>query len=551
MTLLLPSSRPAGFWAAIGVSIHRCALLLAVGGGIGGFTALALYVTKTAYVALLPIGVTLILPALFIRNVRLYWFALFLLSLQFTISKNLNDGMAVLDRLKIDYTIENFTFFINGSDVVLLVMLVLWANDVMFHGKTLRFPRVTWLAVAYIGIGIVSAVGAPSPYLGMVDVSRQVRYLIVFLFAVNCLDTKDALRTLVVVGVVILVTQAAVTTLRFETGYMTPLVFGESHQDVEQIKRYLAVDRTEEGSAIRAFGTLGSPGTMLRLCLLVIPFALLLCARNPMFRMRWLFASLTALGLLGLLLTFTRVYYITTSFQIVLVFLIMIRDRMLKREEVVLLVLLAMAGLVAVTPKLYGQFTVREDSVSVRFLQYEAAMRMILDHPFLGVGLNNGIGEKQKYNQLTFHEQDPNTQFDKEQTHDMYLNMASEIGVVGTLLFCAFFARVALVAWRQSRHASDPAVKWAANALFVTFCSVALNAVMDPFNEYPVLTLLWLEAGITLNLARMGQPSRPAIHHAPGDAPLGPLAREGKRTDSTIVSPTASHPCVVPGAKIT
>jgi Tfp pilus assembly protein PilN len=83
--------------------------------------------------------------------------------------------------------------------------------------------------------------------------------------------------------------------------------------------------------------------------------------------------------------------------------------------------------------------------------------------------------------------------------------MASEIGVVGMLLFVGFFARVALVAWRQSRCASDPEIRLMANALVVVFCSVAVNGLMDPLQEYSVLMLLWLYAGISLNLPGMVQ----------------------------------------------
>ena len=44
-----------------------------------------------------------------------------------------------------------------------------------------------------------------------------------------------------------------------------------------------------------------------------------------------------------------------------------------------------------------------------------------------------------------------------------------------------------------------------ANALVVAFCGVAVNGLMDPLQEYQVLGLLWLYAGISLNLPRMAQ----------------------------------------------
>jgi hypothetical protein len=486
------------------------AFVLGAGVIVGAIVAFGLYATKSAYVGLLPLGLALLLPAFLVKNFRLYWFAVFLLSLQFLISKNLNDGLAVIEALKIDYTIWNFTFEVTASDLALLVLLAIWANDHLFHGRPFRVPRVTWLAVGYLAICLLSTLVAASPYLGFVELFRQIKLLIVFLFAVNCLDTKGAMRVLAIVGVVILVTQAAVTIARFTTGYMSPLTFGETYQDLAEVRQYLTVDRTDAESAIRAFGTLASPGSTLKLCMMVIPFALFLCVPNALFRMRALFTAATGFALLGLTLTFTRVYYITIAFQGALAFLIMIRERMLRRGQIVAVVLLGLAALVAVSPKLYEQFTVREDSVTVRLLQYEAATRMILDNPLLGVGLNNGTGEKSRYVDVTFNNLDPTTQFYLEPTHNLYLSLASEIGIVGALLFVAFFAHTAIVAWRQSRQSGDPEIRLVANALVVVLCGVAVAGLMDPLQEYPVLTLLWLYAGISLNLSRMAPPHGPA-----------------------------------------
>jgi hypothetical protein len=503
MTPLPPASNRRQSLGGNRVLLRRFLFLLCLGGGTGTLVALLLYVTKPALVATLPLALALVLSTALFKNYRLYWFAIFLLSLQFTITKNLNDGHAVVDELKIDYFIWSFTFEITATDLALLVLLAFWANDCLFHGKKMRFPPVTWLAVGYLGICLLSLVGAESPYLGFVELSRQIKFFIAYLYAVNCLDSKSALRVLAAVSVIILVTQAGMTVARFETGYMTPLAFGETNQDLEQIEQYLAVDRSDEGSAIRAYGTLGSPGATLHLCLLVIPFALFLSVPNAMFGMRFAFAALTAFGLLGLVLTFTRVYFITAPVQIVLAFLIMIRDRMLRREEVAMIVLLGLAGVAAASPKLYEQFTVRTDSVSVRFLQYEATAKMIVDNPFLGVGLNNSTGQMPKYADVTYNQYDSDTQYYLAGTHNMYLSLAADIGVFGALLFVAFFARVTFLAWRQSRHSTDPEIRLVANALVVAFCGVAVNGLMDPLQEYQVLALLWLYAGISLNLPGM------------------------------------------------
>jgi hypothetical protein len=501
--------------------------VLIAGVGIGALIAGLLYSSPSPlYAALLPIGVTLLLPTLFLKNFRLYWFAIFLLSLQFVASKNLNDGVAVMDALKIDYTIHVFTFEITATDLALLMLCIIWVNDRIFQKRPLIFPPVGWLAIAYLGLAALSILGARSSYLGVVEISRQLKFLLVFLFAANCLDSKGVFRVLAIVSVATIVIQGGMTVFRVKTGYYTPLVFGDYPQDIDEIKHYLMVDRYDPDSIVRGFGTLGSPGGTVRLSMLMIPFALFLCVPNPVFKRRFVIVVLTAFSLAGLALTFDRVYFITTAVQLILVFSIMLRDRMVKRDEAIAVVLVGLVAVAAISPKLYEQFTVRQDSRTVRLLQYEAAANMIIAHPFLGVGLNNTMDQKKDYLNISYNPGDPDTHFFTESTHNLYLSMASEIGIVAMLLFVTFFANATLVAWRQSRTSPDPEIKWAATALFVAFCSAAVNSMMDPLAETPVLTLLWLYAGLTLNLPRMA--AAPAIPASP--APRAAIGVRAERS---------------------
>lgn len=496
--------------------------MLLAGGGIGALTSLLLYSTTPTYVALLPLGGALLLPTLFLKNFRLYWLAVFLLSLQFTASKNLNDGRAVIDALNIgntdisgdrDYTIQHFTFEITATDLALLMLCIIWVNDRLFHNNMTCFPAAARLAVGYLSLALLSIVGARYPYLGLVEISRQLKFFLVFLFAVNCLDTKSVLRVLALVCVITLVVQAATTLLRVKTGYYTPIVFGDFPQDIDEIRHYLMVDRSDPDSTVRGYGTLNSPGGTVRLCMMMFPFALFLCVPNAMFKRRLPFVALTAFSIVGLVFTFDRIYFLIMALQLVLVFLIMIRDRALKRAEAIAILVIGAITVAAVSPKLYEQFTVRQDSATVRILQYQAAANMILAHPLFGVGLNNTTDQKRDYLNLSYKPNDPDTHFYQEPTHNVYLSMASEIGVVGMLLFVAFFANTTVVAWRQSRGSRDPEIRLAANALFVAFCSAALNSMMDPLDETPVLMLMWLYAGLSLNLPRMAQ--TPPIDPAP------------------------------------
>lgn len=470
---------------------------------MGVLTGLVLYVTKPLLVALPIAGLLLVMPTFVIRDKRQYWLGVFLFALQFEILKNINDGLAVIEKLRIDYTLYHFTFEIRATDFVLAVLLFYWYTESLLRGRSVYFPRAAWLIVAFFGFCLISLISAPSAYLGLVELSRQLKYFVLFLYIVNNIESKSALRLVALMAVAILTIQGGVTALRYQTGWMEPLSFGATHQDEAQVLQYLTIDEEAAGAGVRSFGTLGSPGSTLRLCLMAIPFALLLGMRNPLFGRRLLFVALASAGMGALLLTFTRAYYLTTAVQVTAAYLIAIRHKYLTRMEILLLAVLGFIALSAVAPKLYEQFQYRTDSITVRFEQYRATLDMIADNPIFGVGLNNGTGVKESYVDVSFNERDADTQFYLEPTHNLYLSLASEVGLLGASLYFAFFAHVVARAWRLSRSAIDPEVRFVANAILVAFAGVIVNALYDPLHEDAVMNMLWLYSGIVFALTRM------------------------------------------------
>ena len=477
-------------------------LSFVLGGGMGALTALVLYATKPLLVMLPIVALLLVIPTFVICDKRLYWFGVFLFLLQFEIQKNLNDGLAVIEKLGVDYTLWHFTFEVRATDLILAVLLFYWYVEALLKGQRWYFPRAGWLIIGFFAFCLISLIDAPSPYLGIVEISRQLKFFLLFLFAVNNVDNKRNLRLLAFMAVLILTIQGGVTALRFETGWMTPLTFGDTGQDADQITAYLSVDREKSGDLVRSFGTLGSPGSTDHLCMMTIPFALLLCMRNPMFRFRILFLGLTCFGIGALLLTFTRAYYLTTTVQILAAFLLGIRHRYLTRMEVLLLVAFGLAALGAASPKIYEQMTVRKDSVTVRLEQYKATFDMIVDNPLFGVGLNNGTAMKEHYVHVSYDERDPDTQFYLEPTHNLYLSLTSEVGLVGGMLYFAFFGCVIARAWRLANSDADHELRFIGNVILVAFAGVVVNAIYDPLHEDGVMNLLWLYSGIVFALTR-------------------------------------------------
>ncbi len=485
--------------------------LVAIGAGAGLFAALILYGTKAVLLWLVIAGLLVLIPTFIVRDHRLYWLALFFLVIQFEIKKNLNDGLAIVRDFHIDYTLYNFTFEVRGSDLVFLMLAFFWIHDIVFHGRRLRLPRATWLAVIYLGICVLSLFGARWPYLGIVEIVRQMRFVIFFLYAYNNLCSPKALRLIAAAAIAILVFQGAVTAGRYGFGFYETLAFGVDHQDEQERDKYLQIDRESGNSTRRAFGTGLAPGSTGKLCLMLIPFALLCCLPNPLLRRQGIIIVLFAASGAALLLTYTRSFFLAAGVELLAGFLIAVWRGYLPRTGALVILALALVGAAAVAPKVSEMFHYRKNSYTVRFAQYESSYAQIKAHPLLGLGINNGTGLKREYVRTSYNEVDPNTQSYAEPTHNLYLALAADIGIPGAILFFAFFGIVIRTAWRLSATSRDPTTAFFASAVLIVFVGVATSAMGDPFHEDATLALAWMYSGVILGLSDAERASRRSV----------------------------------------
>ena len=500
-----------------------------LGFAVGIFAALALYATKPVYLGLLVAGVAVLIPTFLVKDYRLYWFGLFLFVLQFEFKKNLNDGLAIVDQFQIDYMLYNFTFEVRASDLVFILLAFFWINDVVYGKKRVTAPKAAWFAVAYLVLCFASLFQAPWPYLGVVELLRQMRFFVFFLYAYNNLRSKPVLRLIAVIAVAILVTQSAVTAGRYVFGFYEPIMFGENHYDDAQRDKYLEVDRESGMSQRRAFGTMTSPGSTGKLCLMLIPFALLLCVRNPLLGGRGIVIVLFAASLGALVLTYTRSFFAAAGVELLVGFGVAVRRGYLHRLETLAILAVVLAAGAYAAPKVEEMFKYRKTSYTVRLSQFESSLKQIEAHPLLGVGLNNGTGLKRDFVDASYNQADPLTQSYSEPTHNLYLALTADIGLVGALCFFTFFGLAAWAAYQVGRSRADPEFAFVGNVILVVFAGIAVTAMGDPLHEDAVVTLLWIYAGIAFALrdsVRVRFPATTASRRA-SDLPRPPLALAG------------------------
>lgn len=133
-------------------------------------------------------------------------------------------------------------------------------------------------------------------------------------------------------------------------------------------------------------------------------------------------------------------------------------------------------------------------NVDTRELRWQAAARMVADHPGLGVGPG---GFRTSYPAASH-----NAEIDEQSpvAHSMYLEVAAELGVPGFALFCALLALTAVTSERVRRTTTDPLPMIAVQASLIAV--VVASAFLSEQYYLPLWSLVAVVAAADLRLRR-------------------------------------------------
>jgi O-antigen ligase len=472
-------------------------------------------------------GFAMLIPTMVLKNPKAYWLFLLVLSIPFDISKRMSAWLVDPQTLVDAYgqpasgTVALEPYL---TDVLLIAMLLPWLARVCIRRHTLYFPAIGYIYVFYLAWALlVSVINAESLYLSMFELSRQVLYLLSFVYLINNVTTRLQFRSVVWAVFLGFIIGASTVITFFELGYGTGTsVFASLHDQpttIGQSKAYKpskaapAQDLTlygtgrrfgnapEEGlGPKRSQGMFGHPAIPASLCGLILPIVLayLMAARNN--RDRILFFTLFVLGIAALVLTFSRAGAIGLAAGIGVVFAVGGWSGLISRRVLVLgAVTLTWAAALGI-PLLLVYFETRPESFYMRFNLFEAALQGYSQHPILGVGLNNSTGamnaSKQEFRDIGILM--PRT----EATDSLYLAVLTEVGPVGFILFFVFFGKLVMIALRALREAATD-LKPLLVGIVAGLASLAThNLADDTLGGHSVSGILWLFAALIVTAAR-------------------------------------------------
>jgi O-antigen ligase len=207
------------------------------------------------------------------------------------------------------------------------------------------------------------------------------------------------------------------------------------------------------------------------------------------------------IGLAGLFLTYSRTNFIAFGAELVLCFYFAVRRGYFSQKMALLWLFVAAFGGLALTPTVYKFMDRKFENVEIRFAQYDTAFSMIQSNPLLGVGLNNNLIASKAYNQHSFSPRSLAKQASDHPIHSLYLSLLVEIGIVGFILYLAFFFEICRETVRAAR-APSPQIQFAATFILIAILGLGVGILWNPLFEESVQSIVWLFAGVSIALGR-------------------------------------------------
>jgi len=381
-------------------------------------------------------------------------------------------------------------------DLCLLVLWALWLIELatgLWRERINLVPKVTIPYTALLGLAALSALWAPRPLFTLFDVWQMFKVLLMFLYLVNTVRSREELRFVIAILLVGAAVQGVIVLLQNSTG-LSLGIFGQ------QTRAELFRPETEMSLVRRPGGTVGHANTLGRYFVLLLPTGFFLLLRSD--EKRLLYVITTGLGLMGMILTLSRSAWIGLAFAMAVAFLAQRRSgrakRLYRQGSLGLVVVLLALG-IAFGPSVYRRMVSPDFGATMsRLTTAKVALRVIRDHPVLGVGMNN-------YREVLDTYFDPSDPFTRvAPVHNLYLLFAAELGLLGVALFLWLMLNI-LRLMRPALRARDSFCSAVAVGLFSGFASMLVMATSDYAykQSLALMSTLWIVAALGVVVAEL------------------------------------------------
>ena len=473
-------------------------------GAVAAAVAAAAVTVSPVWAVLLLAGLAIAIGSLLARPWKHYWLAVFLATIPFNVTKLLFYEPEDVAALKRHYGIlvnENLVPQLYLADLPFLVLLAIWAGEILARKSRLQVPREALLAVAFVGWGLFTLHGAPAPFLGLMWALYEIKVILVLLWLVNASLSRSSLRLVLSTIVVTLALQSAITIANYRWQIGPSLLsglFGVTQTRLEARQgpaRGTGTDYVhEKGALLRGTGTVGVGNAQAKFFVSVLPLALAsFLVAAPGLARAFALASFV-LGFVALYLTYSRGGLLTGLFGTAVFLFLRYRAGHIGRRAFVFLAVGGGLAVASSVPFLYEYLTSRPGYFRARLDHVREGFRIAAEHPLFGVGVNN-------FN-VAVQGMDREGVFATMPIHNHYLRLFIETGALGLALHLGFLLLVVRHAYRLIR-APDPFLATTAMALLAGVLAILVYWSDDIFYDVIIRTQFWVMLGLIFVVRRL------------------------------------------------
>ena len=479
--------------------------LMPVSGGVViAFASAFILRQSLVWSGLVVVGLTVGLLSLMAKDFRTYWLAIYALVLPLDIKKLLVDS----EYLRATMQLHGMTIgelpapVLYLCDMPLFVLMGVWIYDIVLKKQKIIFPKSNWMALAFLAWGALSSINTTVLSYTFFDLIKWFKLYLLYLYVANNIRSRETVRVLVFCLLLGVIVQALFCVYQYVSQDITPIfgnLFGKSELFTESgaLKNQRLWDVSESGNfgLKRASGTIGHSNSQARYFEFLLPVALILYLKSSRFRNRAFLLMTLILGLLGLIVTFSRGGFIGLAVGFTIIILLARWVKLISGRKFFALTVIGLAITIVFIPFIADHILTRPQSTLARLYLSWIGFDMIKQNPILGGGLNNHMILKSEFD-LNIHG------FYFYPVHNYFLIIATEVGIPGLAFFLGFLTLTFMLAYRAA-HNEDVYLAAIAIGIFGALAAVSFHALVYVFPSYIILHFLWLFAGLAAALNTM------------------------------------------------
>lgn len=358
-----------------------------------------------------------------------------------------------------------------------------------------KLHKIDGIILLLLFVQAISWLGAHDKRLAAYDIIYNIKHILIYFFIAHKVERRH-LKWIVIILLFAIMLQSSTGLYERVTGH-TGLGFTKGNIEKTKTRSQLKVLGLEE---IRATGTAStSHGLGLYYCLLLpVPFVLMMTRYlRPMFRV--ILAFTLIVGIMGLIMTFTRSGWL--SFAIAATFATGVIIILWKQGTAFFIALAIFAIVSGIYPKAYGHlynrlFKAPSQLLESRYVLNRTALSVWRQHVFFGAGPANYHNAIRESNVRIYgHGVYP--------VHNSYLIIASETGLFGLMAFWGIIVHAMICCWKLLK-CNDPLIRGLALAIMAAFFAYALDGLTGPmFKQAVPYAQLWLYIGLCISFRRI------------------------------------------------